>query len=63
MKRSFLEKSTVFFLGGGDIVESVAGTFSGAHLTPLEPKNPSLYSLPVNLSPKRVSSCKGVNHP
>ena len=29
-------------------------------LTPLEPPNPSLYLIQVVLSPKRVSSCKGV---
>ena len=30
-------------------------------LTPLEPPHPSLYYIQVILSPKRVSSCKGVN--
>ena len=31
-------------------------------ITPLELPNPSLYSLQVNLSPNKVSTCKGVNN-
>ena len=33
----------------------------GGVLPPLEPRNPSLYLLQVNLSKKRVSSGEGVN--
>ena len=33
-----------------------------ALITPLEPRNPPLYQIQVFLSPKRVSSCEGVNY-